>query len=306
MQLYRMHDAPDAPSRAAVPVTRDEAKNWNTPQKGHGIFLTVNDFAGARRKENLTRINAWAIDMDDGTKQEQAEKLRKSPLVPSIIVETKRGFQAYWCAKDGKAEHWNSLVLERLVPHFGSDKNARDLCRLLRAPGFLHLKNPDEPFKIRVVWKLEVTYTERQLADAFTWSPDLRAHREALDRARNEHRKATATSQDAGEDFWQAVYELNCRDALERLSGTSAVNGESFTFRRVSNGNQNIFVDGKGTSCWVDPNGRIGSMSKGGPTIYNWLLWYKTPPAEAVRVLKSIYPHLAEIDERNRQKRGAG
>jgi hypothetical protein len=303
VQLYRMHDAPDA-SKAAVPVAADQAKLWNTPEKGFGIFLTVNNFAGARRKENLTHINAWAIDMDDGTKDEQATKLRNAPLVPSVIVETKRGFQAYWAAKDGKAEHWNALVLERLVPHFGSDKNARDLCRLLRAPGFLHLKNPAEPFKVRTVWKLEVSYTERQLAEAFRWSPDLSAHRKALDDAKREYRKAT--SSDAGEDFWQAVYELNCRDALERLSGTGAVNGESFTFRRVSNGNQNIFVDGKGTSCWVDAHGRIGSMSKGGPTVYNWLLWYRMPPAEAVKVLKSIYPHLAEIDERNRKLRRVG
>lgn len=300
MQLYRMHDAPDASKAAVVVKDLDEARLWNTPERGNGIYWTVNSFNGARRKENLTRINAWAVDMDEGTKAEMHAKLLRSPLIPSAIVETKRGYQAYWCAQDGKAEHWNAIVLERLVPFFGADKNARDLCRLLRVPGFLHLKNPAEPFLCRGVWKQEVLYTERQIAQAFPWVASEQNRQHEHREARREH---TQTSGDAGEDFWAAVYNLDCRDALERLSGTGAVNGEKFTFRHCSNGNLNIFVDGKGTSCWVDTSGRIGSMSKGGPTVYAWLRWYGVPPGECVRVLKEIYPHLADIDERNRQAR---
>jgi hypothetical protein len=296
--LYRMHDAPDAPSKAAIVCDEDEARRFNTPEHGYGVFRTVNSFRGARRKDNLTRINAWCIDIDDGTKEQMVAKLNGSPLIPSGIVETKRGYQAYWSAADGaKVEHWNALVLERLVPFFGADKNARDLCRILRAPGYLHLKNPAEPFMCRTVHRQRVQYTERQLADAFPWVPD-KAAQEATQRAT---REVKAAGGDSGEDFWQAVYELDCRDALERLSGTGAVNGESFTFRQMSNGNANIFCDGKGTSCWIDVNGKIGSMSKGGPTVYAWLRWYQTPPRECVAVLKNLYPHLADIDEAARK-----
>ncbi len=296
--LYRMHDAPDAPSKAAILVDKSEAASWNTPDRGYGIFMTVNSFAGARRKENLTRINAWVVDIDDGTKESMVRKLNGSPLVPSGIVETKRGYQAYWAAEDAKPQHWNALVLERLVPYFGADKNARDLCRILRAPGYLHLKDPSEPFLCLTVHRQEVRYTERQMADAFPWVPD-KAALEASQRATREVRAAGGG--DTGQDFWEAVYQLDCRDALERLSGSGAVNGEHFSFRRMSNGNTNIFCDGKGTSCWVDGTGKIGSMSNGGPTVYAWLRWYGMPPRECVAVLKDLYPHLADIDEAARK-----
>lgn len=291
--LYRMLDAPGA-NKAAIRCTLGEAHQFNTPEQGYGIFVTVNSFSGARRKENLTRINSWCVDMDDGAKAQMAAKLESSPLIPSLVVETKRGFQAYWDAADGKPEHWNVLVLESLVPYFGADKNARDLCRILRAPGFLHLKDPADPFPCNAIHRRNVRYTELQIHRAFPWVRNEQAAKDEHREHRREHAKATGTI--TGESFWDAVYNLDCRDALERLSGSGAVNGESYTFRQCSNGNLNILVDGKGTSCWIDTNGRIGSMSNGGPTVYAWLRWYRVPERECVEILKKLYPHLADID----------
>ena len=302
MQYYRMLDAPDAP-KAAIPCKdADEARQWNTPEKGYGVFRTVNSFNGARRKENLTRINAWCVDMDDGTKAEMAAKLHSSPLIPSVIVETKRGYQAYWLAQDGaKPEHWNAIVLERLVPFYGADKNARDLCRILRAPGFLHLKDPANPFKCTVVWKHHVGYTERQMAEAFQWVPDPRAVEQAKAEARRATRKVTETHEGGSDAFWQAIASLDCKDALEKLSGSGYVNGEQYSFRRCSRGNYNIVVDGKGTSCFVDTNGKIGSLSGGGPLIVHWLKWLGRDWKTAIEAVKFVYPHIAELDEKGRR-----
>lgn len=297
--VYRMDDRPDAPSKAAIRCSLDEARAWNTPERGFGVFQTVNDFGdGPRRKDHLVRIRAWAVDMDEGTKAEMHAKLHASPLVPSLIVETKRGFQAYWCARDGKAEHWNAIVLERLVAHYGADKNARDLCRILRRPGFLHLKDPNDPFLVRAVWQHDVSYHERQMAAAFAWRC---ATAERVAEVRAETSAVLPHSGAPGEVFWQAVANLDCRDALERLSGSGYVNGERFTFRRVSNGNLNIFCDGRGTSCWVDASGKIGSLDKGGPFASHWLRWYGNDWPTTIRALKEIYPHLAEIDAQQRQ-----
>ena len=296
--LYRMLDAPDA-NKAAIRCTLAEAERFNTPELGFGIFVMVNSFAGARRKENLTRINSWVIDLDDGTKAQMHVKVQRSPLIPSLIVETKRGYQVYWDAEDGKPEHWNMLMLERVVPFFGADKNARDLCRILRAPGFLHLKDAADPFRCEAVYRSRVRYREQDFAKAFPWVRDEKAAQEATQTARREYAKATGTI--TGESFWDAVYNLDCRDGLERLSGSGAVNGESYTFRSCSNGNLNILVDGKGTSCWIDTSGRIGSMSNGGPTLYQWLRWYRVPERECVEVLKRLFPHLADIDEAARK-----
>lgn len=297
-QLYRMDDRPDAPSKAAIPCTPEEARSWNTAERRNGVFTTVNDFAGARRKENLTRIRAWAIDIDDGTKAEQHGKLTRSPLVPSAIVETKRGYQAWWFARGAEAAHWNAIVLERLVPHFGADRNARDLCRILRVPGFKHWKDP-EPFPIRLAWEHEVRYSERQIAEAFKWVPDVAHH---VNEQRREVREAVPGADPTGDEFWSAIAALDCREALERFSGSALCRGEHFTFRRVSSGNLNIFADGKGTPCWVDANGKIGSPSKGGPFITSWLRWYGHGWPTVLAAIKAAYPHIADIDEREKQK----
>lgn len=300
--LYRMDDRPDAPSKAAI-ACRDEAeaRYWNSPERGFGVFRTVNSFDGPRRKEHLIRIKAWAIDMDDGTKAEMRAKLLASPLVPTAIVETKRGYQAYWNARRDcapKAEHWNAIVLERLVPHYGADKNARDLARILRQPGFLHLKDPADPFLVRTVHEWFVEYTERQMAEAFRWAPNIAAI--VSEQRAESHRSMRPTSTYVPGDntpYWDAIAALDCRDALERLSGSGIVGGEQFTFRMVSNGNANIFCDGKGTSCWIDKSGKIGSLDKGGPLITNWLRWYRADWKEIHVELQRAYPHLAEIDQ---------
>ena len=289
IQLYRMHDAPGA-DKAAIPCTRDEAHHYNTPELGFGIFLTVNAFNGPRRKANLVRVQAVAVDMDAGSQHEQAERLRRSPLVPTSIVETKRGFQAYWRVHDVQPEHWNAIVLERLVPYFGADKNARDVCRILRAPGYLHLKDPATPFLCEVVFRSIATYYAAQLLEAFP---------HVAPRPASAARPARTETPQTG-SIWDAIYNLDCERGLELLSGRSEVGGEHYTFRRAPRGHLNIFVDGKGTSCFLDENRRIGSMSKGGPTLYSWLRWHGNSPSVAMRVLKEAFPQLAEIDRKGR------
>jgi hypothetical protein len=301
-QLYRMCDLPTATSKAAIPCTVDEARHWNTPELGFGVFATVNTFNGARRKENLTRINAWAIDMDDGTKEQMHAKLMAFVAVPSIIVETKRGFQAYWACRDAKAEHWDQIVLERLVPHFGSDANARDLCRILRVPGFLHLKDPADPFKVRKVWQHKVFYTEWQfyvtLREELPHVASKTKHRASLAEARASSPTFTAT-----DSLWDAIWNLNCEEGLARLSGHWAVAGEKYTFSRTSRGNLNIHVDGKGTSCFLDESRRIGSLDGGGPTLVQWLRWFKHDWKTVIAVIKEIFPQLVEVDEAAKKAR---
>lgn len=299
-QWYRMHDA--SPN-GVFEIQPDEAQHWNA--QGFGIFATVNSFAGPRRKENLTRINAWAVDMDEGTKEQQGEKLVQSPVMPTCVVETKRGYQAYWYAQDGTgADTWNAIVLERLVPHFGADKNARDLCRILRVPGFLHLKDPSDPFMVRIVWDNHVVYSEKQM-QRFPWVPDQSVieheRKEAVARAREAARQqAIRAGMSPTETLWDAIWNLNCEDGLHRLSGHWAVGGETYTFRSTTKGNRNLFVNGKSSSCFIDENKRIGSLDGGGPTLVQWLRWFKHDWKTTVKVLKEIYPHLADVDDKRR------
>lgn len=313
-QLYRLHDSDDElrTKEGAKPIARAEAEHWQS--RGYGIFVAVNEFDGPRRKENLRKISAWAIDIDGGGKDEQRKRLLRSPLVPSMIVETKSGFHAWWIARDGKPEHWNAIVLERLVPFFGSDKNARDLCRILRMPGFLHLKDPAAPFKIRIAWRHEVSYSERQLAQAFKWVPDKASQRAAHDEQRRAaeaeireraKQNAIAAGLAPTESLWDAIYALDCEEGLRRLSGHPIVGGEAYSFRRTGSGNLNIFVDGKSSPCFIDGDKRIGSPSGGGPTLVQWIRWFGRSYRDAIDALKQVFPQLVEIDRVARETRRA-
>lgn len=301
--MYRMCDLPTAENRAAIPVaSRAEAEHWNTPELGFGIFATVNTFNGPRRKENLKRINAWAIDMDDGTKQQMKAKLEGFVAVPSMIIETKRGYQAYWFTRDAKPEHWDYIVLERLVPYFGSDANARDLCRIMRVPNFWHLKDPSDPFRIRKVWEHKVFWTEHQfvniLEKELPFVPSKARHTAHLAEAR-----ASSPGFAATDSLWDAIWNLDCEEGLGLLSGHWAVGGEQYKFRRTTRGNLNLFVNGKGSSCFIDQSKRIGSLDGGGPTLVQWLRWFKHDWKTVIAVLKEIFPQLVEVDE-NAKKAG--
>ncbi len=282
--FYRLHDS--QPGSGMLDLDPDDASTWNS--QGWGIFATVQKFNGARRKENLERIRAWAIDLDGGDKPAQRKRIAEAKLWPSSVVETKSGHHVYWYAEEAKAEHYR-LVLDRLVTFFGADKNARDLARVLRVPGYLHQKDPANPFLVKHVHGpvRSRVYLERQMLAAFPPGAD---EIESRKRHNLQRREYTAGS----DGFWERVYNLDCLDGLERLSGHGAVGGERYAFRRCANGNSNIAVDGKGSSCWVDDRGRIGSKTKGGPTLYQWLRWYGNSPSECARVLKDLFPHLEE------------
>lgn len=279
--LYRMYDPAPA---GVIEVSPTEAQAWN--KRAFGIFWTVNSFHGPRRIENLKRINAWAVDMDKGTKAEMRARLEsKHGLVPSRVVETKRGYQAYWFAKDAKPEHWNAIVLDRLVPFYGADRNARDLARILRVPGYLHCKDPASPFLVRTVHEYDVWYTTEQIALRYPVS-----QRILQDRAK--HKQAQEEAGISSDPLWDRIFHLDCEQALTSLSGTGVVSGEHYTFCPTRRGTSNIFVDGKGTSCWIDANGRIGSLDRGGPTIAQWLRWFGHSWGEVLQILQQFFPAL--------------
>ncbi len=136
------------------------------------------------------------------------------------------------------------------------------------------------------VFRHEVRYTERQIVEHY-------ADRGAPAKAAEVHATVKRTVQFADSDgFWDRVWNLNCETALDRLSGHPAVRGERYTFKENRSGTRNIFADDKPTSAWVDTDGRIGSLSKGGPTIYNWLHWFGSSPRDCVDVLKRVFPEL--------------
>jgi hypothetical protein len=281
-----MHDPEPAGMIAVAP---SEAPAWN--ERHHGIFAPIQEFDGARRIENLRRIRAWAVDLDKGTKAEQIARLTESPLKPSSVVETKNGHHAYWYALPGaKAGHYRAIT-SRLVEFFDGDKNARDLARVMRVPGFLHWKNPSDPFRVvRVCGPYPYRYSEREMCIAFPASTE---EVEAREKARAEQ---TPTPSEAvfpsGSTFWGRAYDLDAREALPRLSGHWAVGGERIELKPQRSGKHNVWCDGKGTSCFVDANGKIGSSDGGGPGVAQWCFWHLKDYRKVKEALLEVFPEL--------------
>ncbi len=284
-QLYALKDVNKKESDGMFPITLTDAPRLNA--RGYGIFWTVNDFNGPRQIVNLRKINSWALEIDGDDKASMVALL-KSGLLPSLVIETKRGYHVYWDAKDAVKEHWNNIVLDRLVPFYGADPNARDIARVLRYPGYLHQKDPLNPFKIRVVWEYDVSYCESEMM----------AYYDSANKPKNESRSYQSKSSNQWRRvygaFWDRVSSLNCEDALKRLSSSEHVNGEQFGFKKNASGTKNIHVNGKPTSCWIDNDGRIGSFDKGGPTIAQWLNWYHSDMNKVIEIIKKEFPECNE------------
>lgn len=278
--FYRLYDQDY--SRGCIEIkSAQEAEAWNKEQ--WGIFWTVNSFNGPRKNENLKKIISWSVDIDEGTKESQKEKIKKFPQ-PSLVIETKRGYQVYYNAEDATVENYG-IIQSRLVEVFGGDPKAKDIARVLRVPGYLHWKDPKNPFAIRLSFFSEKTYSEKTMLDFFKVKKEKPGLKEKVKKE---------LSFIKNNDLFERIYSMDCEQALLRLSGHPVVGCEVFTFKRVSSGNLNILVNGKSTSCFIDKDKRIGSFDKGGPVIWSWINWYHKDHKKTYQFMREYFPELFE------------
>ncbi len=279
VKLFALHDDPNRRELGAYKIHSRDAEMVN--REGYGIFWVVNDYDGLRRRGNLTQINFWFAEIDGDTKKTQEEILRACPLLPSLVVESKRGYHVYWKAVDATLDNWKRIVRWGIVPAVGGDPKATDPLRLLRAPGFDHMKNPADPFPVRVVYENAVAYTEAQMLRAF---PSKEPKRETKPRGAGR-----------GDTFWQRVSELDGREVITALSGHVLCNGERFSLDELENGNANIIrqPDGYGTGCWVWADGKLGGVD-GGSSAAAWLRWYGHDWKTIAEALRELFPELGD------------
>jgi hypothetical protein len=165
IKLYAIHDHdPDLKRKGAFEITYQEIQNHNA--EGYGIFMTVNDFNGRRKAENLEKINYWLADIDEGTKEEQLSRINSLPLKPTIIVETKKGYHCYWRAINATFENYREIE-KGLIQRLNADKACTDVSRLLRFPTSKHMKDPNNPFTIKIIEQNDKAYTEEKMLCAY-------------------------------------------------------------------------------------------------------------------------------------------
>jgi len=125
---------------------------------GAGVYFSVNatDGRGAKQ-ENIVRTRTYYVDIDGlKDKTPALEALITARLKPSAIVETKNGVHAYWYARTQTPVNLAQYkkVQLGLIKAFNGDRSAKDIARVLRVPDTWHLKDPDDPFLVRIVHQL--------------------------------------------------------------------------------------------------------------------------------------------------------
>ena len=256
--LFVMRDAGNDKSILKVDSVQ-ECRKYNNEK--YGVFFSINGFKDRRTKDNLVNINAWAVDIDKLNKNTQEKIIMCSPIIPSLIVESKNGYHVYWFSKDASPENYKEVLDNRLIPFFQADTRAKDICRILRVPGYFHWKDENDPFLIQEVFRNNNQYSEREMLAFF---PSAR----------------TKTTQKT----LRFATEYDNKDALIKLSGCHEVRGEVFDFQNNTNGTLQIKVNGKPTSSWIDKQGYIGSYDRGGCTWIQWLKWYNHTGKEAIEI----------------------
>lgn len=118
-----------------------------------GIFACVNETDGQGRfASNITRVRSLFVDLDGAP----LEPILAAPLEPHMIVESSPDrWHAYYLVTDCGLEEFSSLQ-RRLAQQFAGDPVVCDLPRVMRLPGFFHVKRDKQsgaltkPFLTRI------------------------------------------------------------------------------------------------------------------------------------------------------------
>ena len=167
--FYALHDY-DKSKPGMFLIDPKDAKRWN--EKGYGIHWCPQVFKdGVRKTENLLQIRYWIADIDNGDKDTMLRRIASLPIQPTHVVETKRGYHCYWRAIDATAA--NYPVIEKGIAEFlCADGSLITPTHTLRFPGFLHQKDPKNPFLVRWVWQNPKNeYSEKSMLRVFRPRP---------------------------------------------------------------------------------------------------------------------------------------
>jgi hypothetical protein len=242
--------------------TEEELKEKN--DEWFAVFFGINPMEKGKRSQSAcTKICVWAAEMDKFSKEEQALKIAMCPLLPTLIVESKKSYHMYWFAKDATIDNYKKIG-RWLKEHFDGDGAVcTDWSTLLRLPWFYHSKDPNDKFLVRIFenpnffsWN---PYTEQEMMDAYPYQePEL------------VHKPAVIKDED---DIRDIMSKQNNMYMLDRLSATYLINWEKITYRKNNSWHQ-IICNEKETWCWIDSQWYIGSWNEGWPTWMQWVLRY--------------------------------
>lgn len=135
--------------------------------QGGGVFVMVNAGDGRGRKAvNVRAVRALFVDLDGAP----LDPVLRSPLPPHVVTETSPGrWHVFWLVDGVPLDSFSHLQVQ-LAKMFNADPSVKDLCRVMRLPGFLH--NKGEPYQSQIVVLEDRPPIDfREFVDAFGISP---------------------------------------------------------------------------------------------------------------------------------------
>jgi len=121
--------------------------------RGYGIFANINAFLPDARDHTLNDVwyvRTHVVDLDNLLTAAQNYQLAAafSPM-PAFAVGTSPGkYHMYWPVAPYQSNDRYTLTQLRLRQLFDGDPRVVDATRVLRVPGFLHLKDPTAPHMV--------------------------------------------------------------------------------------------------------------------------------------------------------------
>lgn len=145
-------DVPAHHFRGTLAQLWDTLNKYN--QNGYGIFCNINALDGnGRELGNIAYIRTHVVDLDNTmTAQANYEKAAVSYPSPHFAVQTSPGkFHVYWLVEPYQGNDFYTIHQRKFRQLYDGDRNVIDATRVLRVPGFHHLKST--PFMV-TLWAL--------------------------------------------------------------------------------------------------------------------------------------------------------
>ena len=151
-------------------IDQHSAELQHLNARGAGVFFMVNrGDARGRKAENVVSIRSLFIDLDGAP----LDAVRICGIDPHLIVQTSIDkWHCYWRVSDCPLSEFKA-VQQALAARFDSDPSVCDLPRVMRLPGFVHQKNPKQPYSVKIVdefsappYRLEHLVSELGLEEA--------------------------------------------------------------------------------------------------------------------------------------------
>jgi P4 family phage/plasmid primase-like protien len=129
-------------TREGLECDEELVKSLGAVNETRGLYFVVN--RGGDKDKSITGYTAFFVESDNATIAEQHARLDACPIQPSIRVETRNSVHAYWLiAGDCSEAEWRDIQ-RRLIAYFDGDPSIKNPARVMRVPGFNHVRYDKE------------------------------------------------------------------------------------------------------------------------------------------------------------------